>query len=297
MDLITAVITTHKRPVEILERALKSVLSQTYDNMEIIVVDDSPSNYECRIDVKRMVESYSYKNVKYIQHDKCKGACAARNTGIKYSRGKFIAFLDDDDEWKPSKIEKQLKMFVKDSIALVYCGKEIKDDRTGVVTYPKTKYLSGSVYPELIKRNFIGSTSFPLLRTSSLKEVGGFDELMQSLQDADVWLRISQKYEVSYVEEPLVIYHVHAGERITSNYVLRINGLERINEKNWDYIQAHKEALYFRLSAILPYYAGNRQMRKALKLWIRTVFLKPLEIKNNVFCLMRMIKYRYFSFR
>ena len=290
MKLETAVITTHKRPVEIIERALKSVLSQTYTDMEIIVVDDSPADYEFREDVKRMIKSYTSQNLKYVQHEKCMGACAARNTGIKHAKGEFIAFLDDDDEWKSSKIEKQLKEFIDDDIALVYCGQEIKNDVTGIVESHALRGLAGYIYPELIKKNFIGSTSFPLLRKSALEQIGGFDILMQSSQDYDVWLRLAKKYKISFVDESLVVYHVHDNERITSNCVRKINGLERVNEKNWDYIQLHKDVMWSRLMPLVPYYAGNKQLGEALKVWIRAAFLQPFAFKKNIFYFSRLLK-------
>ena len=105
--LVTAVITTHKRTPELVERALKSILAQTYENIEVFVIDDSPEEYELRSAVKNMIESYAEKNVTYIAHDKCMGACAARNTGLEAAKGEFIGFLDDDDEWLPTKLEKQ----------------------------------------------------------------------------------------------------------------------------------------------------------------------------------------------
>ena len=107
MELVTAIITTHKREPEIVERALKSILAQTYKNIEIIVVDDSPESFESRKAVKDSVTRYTNQNVKYVQHDECKGACAARNTGLYMAKGEYVAFLDDDDEWLPEKIEKQ----------------------------------------------------------------------------------------------------------------------------------------------------------------------------------------------
>lgn len=104
--LVTAVITTHRRPPEIVERALKSVLGQTYQNIEVLVVDDSPEEFTMRSAVKSMVESYGDRNVTYIAHERCLGACAARNTGLEAARGEFIGYFDND-EWMPSKIEDQ----------------------------------------------------------------------------------------------------------------------------------------------------------------------------------------------
>ena len=97
-ELVTVVITTYKRPPEIVNRAIQSVLMQTYPHIELIVVDDSPADYELREETARLVTGIG-GNTRYIQHEKNLGACAARNTGLKHANGVYIAFLDDDDEW------------------------------------------------------------------------------------------------------------------------------------------------------------------------------------------------------
>lgn len=280
MDLVSVVITTHKREPEMVERALKSVLSQTYKNMEVFVVDDSPADYPLRKAVEAMVTSYSSQNVKYIPHEKCQGACVARNTGLAAAKGNYIAFLDDDDEWLPEKIEKQLSAFTTEKIALVYCGSNL--NRDGVVTDRKTEFVSGSIYHKLILRNFIGSTSFPLLRTQALRAAGGFDPQMQSAQDYDVWLRLAEKYEVAYVDEPLVTYYIHDGEQITRNYAKKVSGLERLNEKNMAYLKTDKNAMWIRTIKLAPMYAGNRQIWKAICAWVRAVMLCPWRVKGNL---------------
>lgn len=286
-NLVTAVITTHKREPAVVERALKSILAQTHTNMEVIVVDDSPADFPLREAVGEMVKGYG---VTYIPHEKCQGACVARNTGLAHANGDFIAFLDDDDEWKPEKIELQLAVFTDDDIALVYCNHEVLDETTGTRTAQSHLCRKGQVYGELIVDNFIGSTSFPLLRTSALREIGGFDPLMLSAQDYDVWLRLSEKFTVSYVEEPLVIYHVHAGEQISKSFKKKIGGMERINEKNAAYLRKNRRARWFRNLKLVPMYAGDGQLGKALKIWWKMAFTCPGQVKENLRYLVRALK-------
>lgn len=287
MELVTAIITTHKRTVEMVERALKSVLSQTYSNIEVIVVDDSPQEFGERLHVKTMVENYG---VKYISHTHSQGACVARNTGLAEANGEFVAFLDDDDEWLPEKIEKQIACFNREEIALVYCGSKTKNDITGMLEVRKMECYSGKLYEVLIMDNYIGSTSFPLIRTQALRDIGGFDPLMQSAQDYDVWLRLSKKYEISYINEPLVIYHIHNQERITVNFKKKIAGLERINTKNAEYIKNNRTARWIRTLDLAPMYAGDKQLGKAMEKWFVAVSLCPYEIKTNLIYLYRMIR-------
>ncbi len=290
MKRVTAVITTHKREPEIVQRALESVLMQTYPEMEVIVVDDSPSDYPRRNDVAKLVRSYHKQGVLYIPHQKCQGACVARNTGLAHATGEFIAFLDDDDQWTPEKISLQLEAFTDDTIALVYSGQVVLDESSGNRSVSKTQYHSGQVYEKLIYNNFIGSTSIPLLRTSALRSIGGFDPLMQSSQDYDVWLRLAQAFSVAYVEGALVVYHTHPGERISTNFKKKISGLERINEKNQECLKKDKRARWIRTVKLVPMYAGDGQLGKALRCWVKVVFTCPGQVKTNLRYLVRAFK-------
>lgn len=283
-DLVSAVITTYKREPAILIRALESILNQTYKNLEVIVVDDSPSDYPFRKDVSNAIQNKVNQgfNVRYIPHMNNMGACAARNTGMLAAKGTYIAFLDDDDEWMPSKIEKQMKVIKDTNVALVYCGWLYQQDNDEVSEYIKTKYVRGMVFNKLLYENFIASTSFPLIDLNCLKKVGGFDVLMQSAQDYDVWLRLAKDYEIDYVEEPLVVYHYHTGEQISSNPVKKINGLERINQKYHTYIGKDNKLWWMRHIVIAPYYAMAGNKRKALHIWLSCVKKRPGNIIDNI---------------
>ena len=264
--MISAIITTYKRQPNILKRALESVLNQTYPDLEIIVVDDSPADFPERDSIAEMIvqESIIYrKEIKYIRHETTMGACAARNTGLHAAKGEFIAYLDDDDEWLPQKLERQIARFSK-GIALVFCGSITKDDETQESVVKKTQFYRGFVYDQLISGdNFIGSTSFPLLRTEALRKIGGFDTFLKSAQDYDVWLRISAEYQIDYLEEPLVIYHRHKGEQITKNPEYKLSGLRRIAEKNATYLMSHPKAYWCQYMCLVPLYTLCRMQKKA----------------------------------
>ena len=130
--MILAAITTCRREPAMVERALRSVIAQTCQEWECVVVDDSPAEYELRDEVRKMVEGYAAQDgrIRYVPHDKNYGAQRARNTalGIAVDGGyEFIAYLDDDDEWLPEKLEKQLARFSEcgEDTALVYCHQYI----------------------------------------------------------------------------------------------------------------------------------------------------------------------------
>lgn len=294
--MISVIITTYKREPALVSRAISSVLKQTYRDIEIIVVDDSPDNYTFREDVKKLVMKYSEINedveIRYIAHEKNCGACVARNTGLKNANGEYVAYLDDDDEWLPQKLEKQMRTIESTDAALVYCGYISRDDGTGEEMEKKVEYHKGNVHDILLYKNFIGSTSLPLIRTECLKAIDGFDSRMQSAQDYDVWLRLSAKYIVDYVPEALAIYHEHDGIQISSSPQKKIKGLERINQKNMEYLSTNRELWYRRHIIISPYYAINGEIKRALKTWFRCVQKCPYKIVDNAKYLEQIIKMR-----
>jgi len=127
--LVSVIIPTYGRS-ELLDRAIDSVLAQTYDNIEIIVVDDNNSNSEHRKHTENVLQKYLQNGqAVYLKHEKNVGGSAARNTGIKASKGEYVALLDDDDEWFPEKIEKQISYFeiLGDNIGVIYCSYILKE--------------------------------------------------------------------------------------------------------------------------------------------------------------------------
>lgn len=280
-DLVSVIITTYKRQPELIVRAINSVLSQTYKNIEVIVVDDSPADYEYRGEVKKAVESLN-ERVGYIQHKENMGACAARNTGINSAKGDFVAFLDDDDEWLPDKLEKQMTAFLNEDIGLVYCSYYVVDEELGDTHVRNADQYTGYIYDKLIFENFIGSTSCVVLRKSVVKEVGLFDVKMKASQDYDVWLRISSKYKVEALNEPLLRYYVHNGECISFNPKNKIQGYERLIEKNAGYLKEHKDAMSKRQADLSAMYAWDGQYSKAFKLLSEAVLSRPFAVKDNL---------------
>ena len=157
----------------------------------------------------------------------------------------------------------------------MYCGRYTFYAEENRTVEQKVKYYRGDVYKKLILDNFIGSTSFPLIRTSALEELGGFDEKMPAAQDYELWLRIARKYRVDYIEEPLVRYYVHNGEQITKNHTKKREGLERLNELNMDYLKSHRKAHSIRILRLLKFYI-DFDLKRAKKLFLKATMLYPV---------------------
>lgn len=299
--MVSAVITTYRRSPEVVLRAVKSVLSQTYSNIEVIVVDDSSDEYKERCEVENAVKSINDERVMYIKHSTSKGACAARNTGLKHAHGEYIGFLDDDDEWMPQKVESMLNVFnhADSNLALVYCKYLYVNDDTNEESIPDEQFLGfkkGRVFDSLIIDNYIGSTSFPIIRTTCLRQIGGFDEEMLSCQDYDVWLRLAKQYTVDFVDEPLVRFHIHSNESIGKNPVKRIRGQERLCHKNIEYLKTNKKAYFARIKRLAPMYAANGEVMHSISSIIKGIKMCPGEIGENINMIGRAIKY-YFRWK
>lgn len=207
--LVSVVIPTYSRN-DVLERAINCILKQTYQNLEIIVVDDNPPESEYRLSTRKIMKKYtSDQRIRYIQNPQNLGGAGARNVGIEAAKGEYIAFLDDDDEYYPEKIEKQLNVFRKsssDKLALVYCDVEHIGKNNHVDCVIRKRHRGNCLY-EAIEDDCIASTSMWLVKKSLLESVGNFS-LVPCKQDSTVILKLLERgYEVDFVPEVLCIYH------------------------------------------------------------------------------------------
>ena len=203
--LVSVVIPTYSRN-ESLNRAIDSVLNQTYQNLEIIVVDDNPPDSDWRVSAENLMNHYSDNpKIKYLKNKKNLGGAGARNKGIMAATADYIAFLDDDDIYFETKIEKQLDCFLKSKnkkLALVFCDAEmtINDNVFVCNTY---HHYSGNCLYEAMKDNCLAPTSQWMAKRSALLDVGMFT-LVPCKQDSTLILKLLAKgYEVDHVPEIL----------------------------------------------------------------------------------------------
>lgn len=293
--MILAAITTHKRMPNMVERALKSVIVQTYTDWNLVVVDDSPPDWEFRDDVRKMVEGYAEKDsrIRYVAHDRNYGAQRARNNALKIADEEgfeFIAYLDDDDEWLPEKLEKQFARLNEcdENTALVYCFCYYVDDETGKISaFKYGKFLEGYIHDELMLGNFIASV-FPLVRVKCLIEIGKFNEEMVSHQDYDMWIKLSEHYKFVCLPEPLAKYHIHNGEHIGST-IRGIKGRKQIISKNKAYLEAHKYAYWAQLKGLMYMYMWNGEKKKSFMTWLKMLSLQPLRVIDNTYLVIDML--------
>ena len=203
--LVSVIIPTLDRP-KYLAAAVNSVLRQTVQNFEVLVVDDGSSGA-----LGPMLEAFDDGRIRYFRHDSNRGEAAARNTGIVNARGAYVAFLDDDDEWLPAKLSLQLERFsgCPDTVGCVYGGHEAIRARDGQVVSRQTPTKRGDLSRELLKANILGPPSTVMLTRACLDRTGLFDENITFGVDYDLWIRVAKAYHFDYVPDIVTRYTIH----------------------------------------------------------------------------------------
>lgn len=224
--LITVIITTYNRYKKA-QKAIQSALYQTYKPLEIILIEDGSSS-----GIENWVKD-NFKDIIYVKHHTNKGLAAARNTGLKLAKGDYIAYLDDDDIWKPNRLEKQVKILnelnEKESSMLgaVYCGAEINRYNGRVIRF-SFPVNSGRLKESIIKNGLKTIPSSCLFKKSALKIIGGFDENLMSSIDHDCWVSLAKfGFSAFYTSEVLVVNFIGTGNKtMTTDLNDRINGIK-----------------------------------------------------------------------
>jgi glycosyltransferase involved in cell wall biosynthesis len=279
MPKASVIISTYNRAA-LLPTAITSVLQQTFQDFEIIVVDDASQD-----ETPAVVADFQDHRIRYIRHERNAGAAGARNTGVTNATGEYIAFLDDDDEWLPEKLALQVDVLENSpaQVGVVYTGRSTIDGATKKVVSILIPTQRGDLLPELRKGNPITNSSV-LLRKECFSRVGLFDEQLAYNQDYDMWIRIAGAYHFEYVAKPLVKYTVH-GRSLSANRDRAIAGREALLKKHEAYF-AQNSRDYSRFCAQLgiQYYL-NGNARKGRQMFLRAVRLYPFPTREYLICI------------
>lgn len=208
MNKVSIVIPTYKRP-DYLDRLLNTIQAQTFQGFEVIVIDDSSPNYN---DYLPIIEKYTkiFNEFIFMRNETNRGAPYSRNRGILESKYDLIALVDDDDEWLPEKLEKQVRMFEENdnNLGLVYTWTDAVDE-DGKIVYRYRAEFSGNTKKEILKECFIPSPSV-MVRKEAIKKAGLFDEKFPSCQDWDMWTNIIMgNYKIKVLPEVLALHNKH----------------------------------------------------------------------------------------
>ena len=200
---MSVVVPTYNRE-RTLPRALDSVLAQTYADFEVLVVDDGSTDQTAALAAEYEARD---ERVRYLRQSQNAGVSAARNRGLREARGEFVAFLDSDDEWRPEKLDRQIRRFreLPARVGLLYSG--VEDVGPGGHRTVRVPAHRGDLHRTLLERNVIHGLSGVVLRRAAVEHAGLFDEGIPAIEDYEYWLRVTDRFEADFVPAPLVRYH------------------------------------------------------------------------------------------
>lgn len=212
--LVSVILPTYNR-AEYLPRAMESVLSQSYKNLELIVVDDGSTD-----NTREVVNAYQDTRIRYMRTPSNRGVAAARNAGIRRASGEYIAFQDSDDKWLPGKLEKQVRALTQaePDVGMVYhiMSRKYENGETRYIPDAKVPQSrrSGQIFENLLTENIIGAPTLCVRKSVLTGEngVGVFDTQMPNLEDYELILRIAARYNIAYIDEVLIdTFHLQDG--------------------------------------------------------------------------------------
>jgi len=284
---VSVILPTYNRAY-IIEKSIQSVLNQTYQDFEIIVIDDGSIDNTEEI-IKELQEKDN--RIRYLRLNINKGASHARNEGIKIAQGEYITFQDSDAEWMPEKLEKQIKA-IENNLKIIYTG--LWRIEGGNKYYIPDKYISqkeGYIYKKLLKGGFVDTVSL-MVNKECFKKVGVFDEKLPLHEDWDLAIRLSKYYEFKLIDEPLFISQCYK-DSISLNQDAKMKAIELIylkyhNEINRD-IKLRK-SWSFLFNNVAKLYLKKNNNNKARQLYWRAIKLYPIWRGNYIDLIKYLLK-------
>jgi glycosyltransferase involved in cell wall biosynthesis len=283
--LVTAVVTTYDRPAR-LESAVQSVLEQTYDAVELVVVDDHSETPARRVLSDIDLDSLAAHQV--VRHDENRGANAARNTGIEAASGEYVAFLDDDDQWVPKKLARQVHTIERhEDAGVVYTGvKRVLPDGERI-EIPRA--VEGDMTKALLCENVVGSMSVALVETALARSVP-LDERFPCWADLEWYVNLSRETEFARVPEPLVVYECDSPGRLTEDFEKTLAGYELFRDEFEPLAAEYGHTFSRKFRAWAAFRAGKSafhdgRYERARQLFLTAIRAYPLEPEFGTYLL------------
>ena len=266
---VSVILPTYNR-ASLLLRALTSVLDQTYESYEVRIVDDGSTD-----NTRLVVAGLADQRLHYERIDHA-GSAVARNHAVRTARGEWLAFIDSDDEWMPTKLERQLGVAatLPPEIGVIYCGGEYVDDTTSrpVATRRLRPGRDVRVFDRLLETNWFPFVSV-LIHRRCFERVGLFDEGLACGEDREWLLRVARSFDFYGLADPLVRVHIHRGQRQTTSLAERIAFAEAILRRYAEEL-ARRPALrarkYVALGQLQLHHADPAAARRAFMMALRT---------------------------
>jgi glycosyltransferase involved in cell wall biosynthesis len=254
LPLFSVVIATHNR-AHLLPQAVQSVLKQTFEDFELIIVDDASTDKTAEV-----VRSFHDPRLVYLRREENGGVAAANNTGLAQAKGKYVCFLGDDDEYLPRFLKETYRVFevVHETVGFVWSGVRWVQDTSGGETMYEDGLMSRPRFNDREQahlsflRQPLGTGWGATIRRSCFDQVGKFDEGLRVAVDHEFFARLVRRYDYEIIPAVLVKVHAHSGSRVSRLGVDRAKAYARIIEKNYEAIQKHRD-----LWVIFHYFVGS----------------------------------------
>ena len=273
--MVSVIIPTRNRSI-ILKRAIASVLNQTFTDLECLVVNDCSDD-----DTLKLLSSIPDPRVRVFNHTMSKGASASRNLGLQNSSGDYITFLDDDDEWLPSKLEKQVSLFnsLSPDWGLIYNWMDhyLSNNILANQTHP---IFEGEIFIPMLDGNIIAGTSTLMIRREVYLDLGGFDENLSWGDDYEFSLRISRKYKIKVIKEVLTKIFNDPGypgisARSFQGIMDNISGIKYILKKYQADYSGHRYEKGHMLAKVAVLYAKIKSIRGLSEYTLKAFLTDP----------------------
>ena len=220
-----------------LPQTVASALAQTWDDFELLIVDDGSTD-----GTGAWVAQHPDARVRLLEQPN-QGAATARNTGIAAARGEYIAFLDADDLWEPSKLERQVACLdARPEVGLVHTAIRYIDEDSHEINQVLGTYGDGDVWREVVVHNPVRCGSTPLVRRECFRQLGVFDTELSFAEDWDMWIRIASSYHFATLNEPLTLYRQHSAN-MTKGYQVIMPNFKTIIERAFEHAPAGSAVL------------------------------------------------------
>lgn len=275
----------------LLSEAIRSVLAQSFKDFELIIVDDHSTDR-----TKTVVEEINDWRIFYVLNDHGKGGAGTRNAGIMRARGQWTAFLDDDDLWLPEKLAR-LHARVQDideKVGLIYTGCNVinLEDKERVLQsiIPEKQ---GWLHEDILYSNFIGTFSTVALRTDLLKSVGGLDERFSSMQDLELYARVSQTAKIACIPEILSCIRLGHSDRISTSVEKKLAGSILFWEKHKAEINSTNRLRHRAASRVFKFALQKGDLTAGLKTLPWTLSGLLFDHSNLISVLRSIISFHY----
>ena len=283
-DLLSVIIPTYHRGLSTIQRAVNSVINQSYPYIETIVVDDNEDISTFSQELKAYCK---HQGIIYIKQFGRTGACNARNLGVVNSTGKYIAFLDDDDEWFPSKVSEQIAV-LKQGFDFVFCNglnvyvPDIPGKKREWKYRSDDNFIEMPGFNDMLIKNYVGTTSQIILTRECFFHIGGFDPLFEARQDYDLCIRASKEHKLYGLNKILFKHYIHSSFQISKDSLAALQGYRRLYVKYKSFYKKSPEAYINICCKISKSYLHNKKYFLWF-LWILKAFFKKPNNLNNIF--------------